>query len=93
MADKREAMRERLSDRLMLLLKQDEDWKIAADEIASMLDVTNADLSSPQEFVNSLSLPLGRLADEAIRREFNPRSVSDPLDLVNNLLPSDHHLD
>ena len=84
---KKQAMWDRLSDRLVILLQQaQEDWKVAAEEIAGLLDQNDPDLSSPQAFVDSLNVPLGHLADTAIKRGFNPRSVTDPLDLVNNLL-------
>lgn len=92
--DKKQAMLDRVSLRLLQLLKPDPDWKVAADEIARMLEANNPDLSSPVAFVQSVEPQMMRtLVPQAIKNGFLPMQVTDPLDLVNNLLPSDHHAD
>ena len=66
----------------------------AADEIARMLEANEAEMSSPAAFVQSVEPQLMRmLVPQAIKNGFLPMQVTDPLDLVNNLLPSDHHAD
>ena len=85
--DKKQAMLDRVSIRLLQLLKPDPEWKVAADEIARMLEANEADLSSPVKFVQSVEPQMMRtLVPQAIKNGFLPMQVTDPLDLVNNLL-------
>lgn len=88
-----QAMLDRLVARLVSLLKQEKDWQSAVDEIAGYLDATNLDWESPEAAVASLEPQMWALAQAALDRKFNPANVDSPLDLVMNLLPSDHHLD
>jgi len=95
-----ERMLERLSDRMAALLKQVHDWKGSASTIEAVLDESglqvDADKSSPAAFARSLFLDnpsMAVLAERAIKNKVDLYAVDDPLDLVNNLLPSDHHLD
>ena len=88
-----QAMLDRLSARLVALLRQEPDWKAAANEVADALDATNLDWGNPERMVVSLEPKLRPLARMALERMVNPANVDSPLDLVNNLLPSDHHLD
>lgn len=92
--DKKQAMLDRIKVRLTNLLTPDPDWKVAADEIARMLEANEAEMNSPAAFVQSVEPQLMRmLVPQAIKNGFLPMQVTDPLDLVNNLLPSDHHAD
>lgn len=95
-----EKMLQRLSDRLAALLKSDPDWKETAELIEESLD--NAGLQveaakdSPQAFARNLfqdNPKLSVLAETALRNKMDVYQIDQPLDLVNYLLPSDHHLD
>lgn len=95
-----EKMLARLSDRLAALLKNDPDWKDQAEEIEAALDradlQVDPDKTSPQAFARSLFLASPRLAvlaERALKNKVDLYAVDDPFELVNNLLPSDHHLD
>lgn len=86
-------MLDELSDRMLALLKANPEWQDQAEQIAGMLEANNPDLSSPEKFVRSVLHELRPLADRARKLKFDPAKVDSPADLVNNLLPSDHHLD
>ena len=95
-----EAMLQRLSDRMRVLLLSDPDWAETASGIEEMLESANLDVdpdkSSPAAFARSLFLDspkLAVLAERAIKNRVDLHAVDQPFDLVNNLLPSDHHLD
>jgi hypothetical protein len=93
-------MRERLADRLAALLREDPEWKARADEIERMLDrsewgVPTQPRDNPAEYARHLILtnPAGlRLAAQAAKNKANLYGQDDPVELVNQLLPSDHHL-
>ena len=91
--DSLQAMLGQMSARLTSLLAADPDWKATAEELASMLENNDPDWTSPAAFVASLRPQLLKLAPQAIKTQFDPASVDSPIDLVNNLLPSDHHAD
>jgi len=91
--EERQAMLARLSDRLAALLKAEPDWKATADEIVDLVEVPEPDWSSPQAFVASAQGALMTLVPQALKWKVRPEQAESPLDLVQNLLPSDHHLD
>lgn len=89
MDNRQQAVCDRIETKLVSLLKADPDWKSAADQIASALEVSEPEWSSPAAFVESLTLALPRLARMAVSRGQGPKDMdrmSSPLDLVNNLL-------
>lgn len=94
------AMLQRMSDRMVALLKNDPDWLETANQIEQSLDdaglQVDPEKDSPKAFARSLFLDspkLAPLAEAAIRNKVDVYQIDQPLDLVNNLLPSDHHLD
>lgn len=100
MDDKTRKMLDRLSDRMRVLLLSDPDWKTTASQIEDSLESANLDVetdqSSPAAFARSLFLDspkLSRLAETALKNRVDLYQIDSPFDLVNNLLPSDHHLD
>lgn len=100
MDKKLEKMLERLSDRMAALLKNDPDWLDVANQIEQSLDEAGleveTDKASPARFAQSLfgdNPKLAALAETALKNRVDIYAVDQPFDLVNNLLPSDHHLD
>jgi hypothetical protein len=91
-------LKECIAARLESLLKQREDWKEVADEIASLLDVNPAWSSPwmfPWMFVESLTplWGLGRQAEEDGYILSEIEQIESPFDLIYNLLPSDRYFD
>src|SRR5579859_2045366 len=100
MDQKVEKMLERLADRLGALLKKHPDWQETADQLEASLESADleveTDKSSPKAFATSLfenNPKLSRLAETALKNRVDLYQIDSPFDLVNNLLPSDHHLD
>ena len=100
MDQKVEKMMNRLSERLAILLVKDPDWSETADQIEQLLDDAGLQVevqkSGPMAFATSLFLDnpkLSRLAETALKNRVDLYQIDSPFDLVNNLLPSDHHLD
>lgn len=101
MDDKTQRMLQRLSDRLAALLKPDPDWAATADQIEGMLDGVDLQVEvdkthGPRAFATSLFLNNPRLvvlAERAIKFRTDPYQIDQPLDLIENLLPSNQHHD
>jgi hypothetical protein len=98
MSNQKQEMLEIIHNRLSWLLKQEAaqglDWKKDADEISDLLDATDIDWESPSAFVNGLRpYLLTKLVPQAIAWEATPQQAENAVELVNNLLASDHHLE
>jgi hypothetical protein len=91
---------ERMSDRMAALLQNDSDWKESAEQIEDALERSNliveTERNSPRDFARSLFLNnvnMSLLAETALRNRVDIFGQDDPFEMVNNLLPSDRHLD
>lgn len=99
---KQEEMRGRLAQRMSELLTQEpkEEQHDQMLQIENVLEeagnwLGDLDKSSPQKFSQDLFREgaLSDLVDKAVQSNFEPAEVDMPLDLVQNFIPSDGHLD
>jgi len=99
MDDRTEAMLERLADCMAVLMSGNPDWRDQASQVVAMLDMAEIEVQpegdNPRAWCSSLfrESRMPALAEAAIEMGLEPEEVSRPIDLIELLLPSDHHLD
>jgi hypothetical protein len=99
MDSRAEAMLERLADCMAVLMQSNPDWRDQASQVTEMLDRSGIEVqpegTTPRAWCNSLFQEprMAALAEAAIEMELEPEEVRRPIDLIELLLPSDHHLD
>src|ERR1700731_1417419 len=92
-------MRDRMSNRMAELMSNDPDWREEASQIEEMLDRSEIFVlpegTTPKAGGQSLfqTPGLSRLAWTMIDYGMEPEGFDRPLDVILNVLPSDHHLD
>jgi hypothetical protein len=90
---------DRMSHRLAELMSSDPDWRDEAWTIVEMLDRWDIFVlpegSTPRAWCRSLfeTQALSGLARTMIDYGMEPEGFDRPLDIILNVLPSDHHLD
>jgi hypothetical protein len=93
------AMLDRMSNRMAELMAEDPDWRDEASEIEGWLDESNIfalpEGATPKEWCRSLfeTSALSHLAQRMIDWGMEPEVFDRPLDIILNVLPSDHHGD
>lgn len=92
-------MLERMSNRMAELMAEDPDWRAEASEIEERLDRSDIFVlpegATPKAWCWSLfeTSALSHLARRMIDCGMEPELFDRPLDVILNVLPSDHHLD
>jgi hypothetical protein len=98
-SDEVQEMLDRMSDRMAELLSNDPDWREEASLIEDILDRSDffvlPEGTTPKAWCQSLfqTVALSRLADRMIDYGMAPEGFERALDVILNVLPSDHHLD
>jgi hypothetical protein len=93
------AMLDRMSNRMTELMSNDPDWREEASQIEEMLDRSEIFVlpegTTPKAWCRSLfdTPALSDLARRMIEYGMEPEGPDRPLDIILNVLPSDHHLD
>jgi hypothetical protein len=99
MDDRTEAMLERLADCLAVMMQSNPDWRDQAWSIVETMYRAGIEVQpegdNPRAWCNSLFQEprMPSLAEAAIAMDLEPEEVRRPIDLIELLLPSDHHLD
>jgi hypothetical protein len=94
-----EAMLERLADCMTILMQSSPDWRDQASSIVETMYQAGMEVQpegdTPRAWCNSLFQEPGMsgLAETAIEMHMKPEEERRPIDLIEPLLPSDHHLD
>jgi hypothetical protein len=92
-------MLDRMSARMAELMANDPDWREEASQIEEMLDRSDIFVlpegTTPKAWCESFfqTPALSHLARRMVDYGMEPEGLDRPLDVILNVLPSDHHLD